>query len=146
MYASVIIYTLVALCGVMASPVQEAEVAPRAIEPRMPTFADIPFPRFPSHNKNHHNEKDSKGKGNGKGVDKNNGGGCDADSGTNTQLNACSAGSPYCCSSDGNGGHICSNTTACDQKVICCNNNNGFQICIGEIDFNVPVTINIIYD
>nr|WGD08209.1 hydrophobin [Trichoderma koningiopsis] len=130
MYSSVIIYALVALSGVMSSPVQD-EVAPRAIEPRMPTFADIPFPRFPSHNQNH---KDSKGK-DGKGKDSN--------SGTNTQLNACSAGNPYCCSSDGNGGHICANTTACEQKIICCNNNNGFQICIGEIDFNMPITINV---
>ncbi|RKL08602.1 hypothetical protein BFJ68_g9396 [Fusarium oxysporum] len=30
-----------------------------------------------------------------------------------------------------------------DSKVICCNNNNGYQMCIGEIDFNMPVTINI---
>lgn len=66
MYTSVIIYALVALSGVMSSPVQD-EVAPRAIEPRMPTFADIPFPRFPSHNQNH---KDSKGK-DGKGKDSN---------------------------------------------------------------------------
>ncbi|KAM0487059.1 hypothetical protein ACHAPX_000327 [Trichoderma viride] len=130
MYASIIIYALVALGGVMSSPVQD-EVAPRAIEPRMPTFADIPFPRFPSHNKH---QKD-------KGSNKNGASGCSPD--TNTQLNACSAGNPYCCSSDGNGGHVCANTTACDQKVICCNNNNGFQICIGEIDFNMPVTINI---
>ncbi|KAL9564108.1 hypothetical protein ACKAV7_011758 [Fusarium commune] len=27
--------------------------------------------------------------------------------------------------------------------VICCNNNMGYQVCIGEIDFNMPVTINI---
>lgn len=113
MYASVIIYTLVALSGVMSSPVQE-EVAPRAIEPRMPTFADIPFPRFPSHNKH---QKD-KGKGSNSRflhrllhigvlwililITENEASGCSPD--TNTQLNACSAGNPYCCSSDGNGG------------------------------------------
>lgn len=114
MYASVIIYTLVALSGVMSSPVQD-EVVPRAIGPRTPTFADIPFPRFPSHNQHH---KDSKGKDSNSRFSHqflhfgllwililttdNGGGGCS--SGTNTQLNACSAGSPYCCSSDGNGG------------------------------------------
>ncbi|KAL9564035.1 hypothetical protein ACKAV7_011809 [Fusarium commune] len=30
-----------------------------------------------------------------------------------------------------------------DSKIICCNNNMGYQMCIGEIDFNMPVTINI---
>ncbi|KAL7924338.1 hydrophobin 1 [Trichoderma austrokoningii] len=138
MYASVIIYALVALTGVMSSPAQEAEVMPRVIEPRMPTMADIPFPRFPSHNR--HGKDDHKNNHGEKGKDT----GCSTD--TNTQANLCSAGNPYCCSGDGNGGHICANTTACTEKVICCNNNNGFQICIGEIDFNVPVTINIIYE
>lgn len=111
MYASVIIYTLVALSGVMSSPVQD-EVVPRAIEPRMPTFADIPFPRFPSHNR-HQKDKDSNSRFLHHFVHicllwililttENGASGCS--SGTNTQLNACSAGNPYCCSSDGNGG------------------------------------------
>ncbi|KAL9470820.1 hypothetical protein ACSS6W_008761 [Trichoderma asperelloides] len=126
MYASVIFYTLAALNGIMASPVQEAEVEPRAIGPRAPSLGDIPFPAMPVRNHNSNAMGPS-------------GSGC----GTNTQTNACSAGSPYCCSSDGNGGHICSNTTACQQTIICCNNNNGFQICIGELDFNMPITINV---
>lgn len=43
----------------MSSPVQESEVMPRAIEPRMPSMADIPFPRFPSHS-GHHKDKGSR--------------------------------------------------------------------------------------
>ncbi|KAF3070103.1 hypothetical protein CFAM422_006806 [Trichoderma lentiforme] len=135
MYASVILYALVTLGGVMASPAQEPGVEPRAIERRVPTMADIPFPRFPTRNYNHnddHDGKDDDGKG------------CSSD--TNTQLNACSGGNPYCCSSNGKGGHACKNTTACEETIICCNNNNGFQICIGDIDFNVPITINIYED
>ncbi|KAH0522793.1 hypothetical protein TsFJ059_006584 [Trichoderma semiorbis] len=180
MYASVILYALVTLGGVMASPAQEPGVEPRAIERRVPTMADIPFPRFPTRNYNHNDGgkggkggkdgKDGKGhdgKGHdGKGRDgkdhdgkdhdgkdhdgKDHGGkgddgkGCSSD--TNTQVNACSGGNPYCCSSNGKGGHACKNTTACEETIICCNNNNGFQICIGDIDFNVPITINIYED
>lgn len=95
----------------MSSPVQD-EVAPRAIEPRMPTFADIPFPRFPSHNK-HQKDKGSNSMFLHQVLHidilciltlttENGASGCSPD--TNTQLNACSAGNPYCCSSDGNGG------------------------------------------
>lgn len=62
MYASVIVYTLAALGGVMSSVVPEAEVMPRAIAPRMPSMADIPFPRFPSLN-SHYNEKRHNDKG-----------------------------------------------------------------------------------
>jgi hypothetical protein len=62
MYASIIIYTLVALGSVMSSPVQD-EVVPRAIEPRMPNIGDIPFPRYPSHNR-HHNDKGNNDKNN----------------------------------------------------------------------------------
>ncbi|KAL6897438.1 hydrophobin [Trichoderma evansii] len=113
----------------MASPVQETEVEPRAIAPRAPSLADIPFPKMPARNPN----SNAMGKPSGSG----------SDCGTNTQTNACSAGNPYCCSSDGSGGHVCSNTTACDQTIICCNNNAGFQICIGDLDFNMPITINI---
>ncbi|KAK0766478.1 hypothetical protein N5P37_000203 [Trichoderma harzianum] len=165
MYASVILYALVTLGGAMASPAQEPGVEPRAIERRVPTMADIPFPRFPTRNYNHNDGgkggkggKDGKdGKGHdGKGHDgkdhdgKDHGGkdddgkGCSSD--TNTQVNACSGGNPYCCSSNGKGGHACKNTTACEETIICCNNNNGFQICIGDIDFNVPITINIYED
>lgn len=52
MYASVIFYTLAALHGIMASPVQETEVEPRAIAPRAPSLADIPFPKMPARNPN----------------------------------------------------------------------------------------------
>ncbi|KAH7150713.1 hypothetical protein DER46DRAFT_613830 [Fusarium sp. MPI-SDFR-AT-0072] len=40
---------------------------------------------------------------------------------------------------------LCAISNSCnsDSKVICCNNNMGYQVCIGEIDFNMPVTINI---
>ncbi|KAL5095329.1 hypothetical protein Trisim1_000105 [Trichoderma cf. simile WF8] len=131
MYASIIFYALVALNGVMASPVQGPEVEPRAIERRVPSMGDIPFPKFPARNKNSNKMGSNSGSSDCSG------------SGTNTQVNACSAGSPYCCSSDGNGGQTCSNTTACTETIICCNNNNGFQICIGDLDFNVPITINV---
>lgn len=51
MYASMILYTLVALNGIMASPFQEPEVEARAIGPRTPSVADIPFPKMPVRNK-----------------------------------------------------------------------------------------------
>jgi len=38
---------------------------------------------------------------------------------------------------------VLSQTLATPIHIICCNNNNGYQMCIGEIDFNMPVTINI---
>lgn len=50
MYASMILYTLVAINGIMASPVQEPEVEPRAIGPRTPSLGDIPFPKMPVRN------------------------------------------------------------------------------------------------
>ncbi|KAH6867779.1 hypothetical protein B0T10DRAFT_524179 [Thelonectria olida] len=125
MQASAILYCLVLLQGALATPIEgpAPEVERRDIEPRAPTPLDIPFPGFPARNR---------GKKGGKGDD------C-----ATQQSTLCSAGSPYCCISDGNGGHVCQNTTACTQTVICCNNNNGFQICIGDLDFNMPITINI---
>ncbi|KAH8665549.1 hypothetical protein BGZ61DRAFT_522519 [Ilyonectria robusta] len=141
-----IICSLVFLQGAMASPAAGPEPAPevlqpRSVERRMPTAMDIPFPRFPSRN---HNYNPYGGKGGGKGGNK--GGDKGKDCAPTTQTNACSAGNPYCCSSDGKGGQVCQNTTACQQTVICCNNNNGFQICIGDMDFNQPITINIYND
>ncbi|KAF4980043.1 hypothetical protein FZEAL_3905 [Fusarium zealandicum] len=124
------------LQGAMASPLGEPGqvLEPRDVEPEMlesrnierrsPGFGDIPWPTLPSKKKT------------GKGSD------C-ATSGSNTQTNMCSNGSPYCCTSDGNGGHTCQNSKTCTQTVICCNNNNGYQICMGDIDFNMPITINI---
>ncbi|KAH6970694.1 hypothetical protein BKA56DRAFT_678665 [Ilyonectria sp. MPI-CAGE-AT-0026] len=142
-----IICSFVFLQGVVASPAAGPEPAPevlqpRSVERRMPTAMDIPFPRFPARN---HHYNPYGGKGGGKGGHKGGDKGKDC-APTTTQTNACSAGNPYCCSSDGKGGQVCQNTTACQQTVICCNNNNGFQICIGDMDFNQPITINIYND
>ncbi|KAH7126135.1 hypothetical protein EDB81DRAFT_889838 [Dactylonectria macrodidyma] len=131
MHSSAILYGLVFLQAAVASPA-EPEAKRQALEPRMPGPGDIPFPRWPA--------KAPKSKGG-----KNNNKGC-APSGFTQQTSLCSAGNPYCCTSDGKGGQICQNTTACEQTVICCNNNNGFQICIGDLDFNVPITINVYLD
>ncbi|KAJ4307582.1 hypothetical protein N0V84_012629 [Fusarium piperis] len=146
MHASILLYSMVFLRGAMTSPVAEPvqgpDVEPRAMERRSPTSGDIPFPRFPSRKPKVHE-----------------GGDCSTGGGSTSQSNLCSAGNPYCCTSDGKGGksldrlfdtrhscfsgNVCSNSSTCEQTVICCNNNNGFQICIGDIDFNMPITINI---
>ncbi|KAH7114620.1 hypothetical protein EDB81DRAFT_893163 [Dactylonectria macrodidyma] len=144
MHASALFYGLVFLQAAVASPVvepigPEPEVKPRDIEPRMPGPGDIPFPRWPAKNPNYKRGYNNDNNNHNKNKDCSTGG-------SNQQTNICSAGAPYCCTSDGNGGHICQNTTACEQTVICCNNNNGFQICIGDMDFNVPITINVYYD
>ncbi|KAF7556558.1 hypothetical protein G7Z17_g1361 [Cylindrodendrum hubeiense] len=112
-----------------APPVLEG----RSVGRRTPTAMDIPFPRFPARNRDNNGGKGGGGGGGGKNNGNNKD--CASTPSTSTQSNLCSAGNPYCCSSDGNG--------ACQQTVICCNNNNGFQICIGDLDFNVPITINI---
>ncbi|EMT64831.1 hypothetical protein NOF04DRAFT_16637 [Fusarium oxysporum II5] len=139
MHASTILYGLVFLQGAMASPVGNvaaADVEPRATEPegletrdierRAPALGDMPFPAFPSLKK--------KGQSGGS-----------KDCSSNDQTAVCSSGSAYCCSPDGNGGTKCAISDSCntDSKIICCNNNSGYQMCIGEIDFNMPVTINI---
>ncbi|PNP60713.1 hypothetical protein FNYG_14556 [Fusarium nygamai] len=139
MHASTILYGLVFLQGAMASPVGKAGptgVEPRAtelegletrdIEPRAPALGDLPFPSVPA-------------------LKKRGQGGGSSDCPSNQQTNQCSSGSAYCCSPDGNGGTKCAISDSCnsDSKVICCNNNMGYQMCIGEIDFNMPVTINI---
>ncbi|KAK2732656.1 hypothetical protein FQN57_002586 [Myotisia sp. PD_48] len=60
------------------------------------------------------------------------------------QTNNCQTGIPYCCSTE-SGKHNCVKSAVnCQQQVICCNNNFGFQMCIGDIDFNMPITINIV--
>ncbi|EXK25364.1 hypothetical protein FOXG_17644 [Fusarium oxysporum f. sp. lycopersici 4287] len=138
MHASTILYGLVFLQGAMASPVGNVAadgVEPRAaepegletrdIKPRAPSLGDLPLPKMPSLKK--------KGQG---------GGSSDC---SNQQTSVCSSGSAYCCSPDGNGGTKCTISDSCnvDSKIICCNNNMGYQMCIGEIDFNMPVTINI---
>ncbi|KAF4439813.1 hydrophobin [Fusarium albosuccineum] len=111
MQPTTLLYGVLFLQGAMASPVAdpapEVGIETRALEPRGPTAGDIPFPRFPSRKPKGH-------------------GGSDCSTGGSVQQsNLCSAGNPYCCSSDGKGGHVCSNTSACEQTVICCNNNNG---------------------
>ncbi|WAO96822.1 Hypothetical protein NCS54_01450900 [Fusarium falciforme] len=123
MHASTILYSLVLLQGAMASPISDSTVGveTRDIEPRAPALGDFPFPKLPA----------VKRKGQGGGSD------CP------TQTNLCSSGTPYCCTTDGNGVQSCSNSEVCTSRVICCNNNGGYQICIGDIDFNMPVTINI---
>ncbi|KAN0082046.1 hypothetical protein V8E54_003344 [Elaphomyces granulatus] len=61
-----------------------------------------------------------------------------------TQSNQCSTGVPYCCSPNSSGGNNCvQSDVSCNQQVICCNNNVGMQLCIGGIDFNMPITFNI---
>ncbi|KAH8645935.1 hypothetical protein BGZ60DRAFT_535808 [Tricladium varicosporioides] len=63
---------------------------------------------------------------------------------TTSQNTQCSSGIPYCCSTGGDGGHTCVNGVVnCQQTVICCNNAIGMQVCIGNIDFNMPITINV---
>ncbi|KAL2375852.1 hypothetical protein RJZ90_007862 [Blastomyces dermatitidis] len=87
------------------------------------------------------------------------------------QTNQCSTGVPYCCSTEGGCkcsnhkyppeesglkrrqcfanqsaplAHNCVNShVECTQTVICCNNNFGFQVCMGDIDFNMPINIEI---
>ncbi|KAH7309107.1 hypothetical protein B0I35DRAFT_515443 [Stachybotrys elegans] len=63
--------------------------------------------------------------------------------GYNNQVNECSAGNPFCCSPDGKGGNFCTISDSCDQTIICCSNFNGYQLCIGDLDFTIPVTINV---
>ncbi|KAF5976380.1 hydrophobin [Fusarium coicis] len=139
---SAIFYGLAVLQGAVASPVAEpaVEVEERDIEPRAPSMGDIPWPRLPALRRAK------------KGSDQN----CPAP--TNNQGNACSSGTQYCCTTAADGTQTCSNSEVCNAKIICCNNNSGvgtpsrsscvahsdqFQMCIGEIDFNAPVTINI---
>ncbi|KAM5346002.1 hypothetical protein ACJ41O_011863 [Fusarium nematophilum] len=126
---STVLYGFALLQGAMASPINEpaAEVETRDIEPRAPSLGDIPWPRMPAL------RRKAKGKG-----DKD----CPSTPATQ-QGNNCSSGTQYCCTTDSNGVQTCSNSEVCNAKIICCNNNSGFQMCIGEIDFNAPVTINI---
>ncbi|KAF2670212.1 hypothetical protein BT63DRAFT_439292 [Microthyrium microscopicum] len=76
------------------------------------------------------------------GVNPSSAAGCSNSS--NQQSNQCSSGVPYCCSPDGDGGHNCENSAVnCKQTVICCNNGGGMQLCLGNIDFNMPITLNV---
>ncbi|KAM5357057.1 hypothetical protein ACJZ2D_016659 [Fusarium nematophilum] len=135
MHFSTVLYGFALLQGAMASPINEpvAEVEARDIEPRTPQLGDIPWPNVPA-------LKKKAGKGGGDGGDD-----CTSTGGgdSNGQGNYCSSGTQYCCTTDANGVQTCDNSDVCNAKIICCNNNAGFQMCIGDIDFNMPVTINI---
>ncbi|RGP72492.1 hydrophobin [Fusarium sporotrichioides] len=120
------------LQGAFATPFAEAavEVETRDIVPRAPTVGDLPLPRLPALRR-------------ATAAAKKTGKDCPSSPPDNQQGNACSSGTQFCCTTDGNGVQTCSNSEVCNAKIICCNNNSGFQMCIGEIDFNAPVTINI---
>ncbi|KAL2669825.1 hypothetical protein Neosp_015270 [[Neocosmospora] mangrovei] len=140
MHFSTVLYGFALLQGAMASPLSEpgAEVEARDIEPRTPQLGDIPYPNMPAMGKK--GRKGGKGGKNGKGGSDE----CTPTGGdSNSQTNQCSSGTQYCCTTDANGVQTCENSEVCNAKIICCNNNSGFQMCIGEIDFNMPVTINI---
>ncbi|KAI8649444.1 hypothetical protein LRP88_11383 [Fusarium phalaenopsidis] len=147
MHFSTVLYGFALLQGAMASPINEpvAEVEARDIEPRTPQLGDIPWPRMPTLKKKA--GKGGKGGKDGKGGKGGKDGGdeCTSTGGgdSNGQGNYCSSGTQYCCTTDANGVQTCDNSEVCNAKIICCNNNSGFQMCIGEIDFNAPVTINI---
>ncbi|WZH40852.1 hydrophobin [Fusarium acuminatum] len=130
MQLSTLFYGFSLLQGAMATPVAEpaAEVETRDIEPKGLVVGDIPWPRMPALRQVSKRDVDSKD--------------CSAPP-ANQQGNACSSGTQYCCTTGADGVQTCTDSEICNAKVICCNNNSGFQMCIGEIDFNAPVTINI---
>ncbi|KAJ4130298.1 hypothetical protein NW768_007281 [Fusarium equiseti] len=132
MQLSTLFLSIAMLQGAIATPVVEpaAEVETRDLAPRAPALGDLPWPKLPTLKRA---KKGAKG-------------GSDCGSSNppeNQQTTACSSGTQFCCTTDGSGTQTCSNSEVCNAKIICCNNNNGFQMCIGEIDFNAPVTINI---
>ncbi|EGD89491.1 hypothetical protein H112_03116 [Trichophyton rubrum D6] len=62
------------------------------------------------------------------------------------QGNLCKTGDSYCCDEKDGKNTCIKSRTSCDQKVICCNNDNGYQFCMGDINFNMPITFNIDVD
>ncbi|SPJ75677.1 related to hydrophobin [Fusarium torulosum] len=123
----------VLLQGAVASPISDsAGVETRDVEPRAPGPGDFPWPRLPALRRA---TTSSAAKGSGKD--------CPSAPPTTSQGNACSSGTQFCCTTNSDGTQSCANSEVCNAKIICCNNNNGFQMCIGEVDFNAPVTINI---
>ncbi|EGD99035.1 hypothetical protein TESG_06395 [Trichophyton tonsurans CBS 112818] len=62
------------------------------------------------------------------------------------QGNLCKTGDSYCCDEKDGKNTCIKSRTSCDQKVICCNNDNGYQFCMGDINFNMPITFNIDMD
>ncbi|KAF9775699.1 hypothetical protein IL306_006178 [Fusarium sp. DS 682] len=130
MQLSTFCYGLALLQGAMASPIAEpaAVVETRDIDPSGPNFGDFPWPRMPALRQVAKRDLSSTN--------------CPAPPATQ-QGNVCSLGTQFCCTTDANGVQTCTDSKICNAKVICCNNNNGFQMCIGEVDFNAPMTINI---
>ncbi|EEP81697.1 predicted protein [Uncinocarpus reesii 1704] len=58
------------------------------------------------------------------------------------QVNSCSTGEPYCCSTD-SGKHNCVKSTVnCQQKVICCNNNFGGPP--SKVNFYLPLIARVV--
>ncbi|KAF4447237.1 hypothetical protein F53441_9224 [Fusarium austroafricanum] len=130
MQLSTLFYGLALLQGAKALPATEpaAEVETQDIEPSGPAPIDIPWPRMPALRKIEERDVSSRH--------------CPAPP-ANQQGNACSSGTQYCCTTSADGVQTCTDSETCNAKIICCNNNSGFQMCIGEVDFNAPVTINI---
>ncbi|KAH8837614.1 hypothetical protein MCOR27_001648 [Pyricularia oryzae] len=60
-----------------------------------------------------------------------------------TQKTLCSTGTSYCCVSEARGNTCIDATTKCDHTVVCCNNANGSQMCMGDVNFNMPMAINM---
>ncbi|EFR04365.1 hypothetical protein MGYG_07373 [Nannizzia gypsea CBS 118893] len=58
------------------------------------------------------------------------------------QGNLCQTGESYCCNEE-DGKNVCNKSgVSCDQTVVCCNNYDGNQFCMGDINFNMPITFN----
>ncbi|TLD23117.1 hypothetical protein PspLS_07626 [Pyricularia sp. CBS 133598] len=68
---------------------------------------------------------------------------CPSTGGDMTQKTLCSTGISYCCVSEARGNTCIDATTKCDHTVVCCNNANGSQMCMGDVNFNMPMTINM---
>ncbi|KAK2820076.1 hypothetical protein FQN49_007746 [Arthroderma sp. PD_2] len=62
------------------------------------------------------------------------------------QGNLCRTGDSFCCDEKHGKNSCIKSHTSCDQKVICCNNDNGYQFCVGDINFNMPITFDIDID
>ncbi|KAM5442778.1 hypothetical protein MferCBS31731_002164 [Microsporum ferrugineum] len=62
------------------------------------------------------------------------------------QGNLCKTGDSYCCNEEHGKNTCVKSRTSCEQKVICCNNDHGYQFCMGDINFNMPITFNINFD
>ncbi|KAF5676549.1 hydrophobin [Fusarium heterosporum] len=128
MLFSTLSFGFVLLQGVTASPVSDtARIETHDVGPRAAPIANLPWPGLPALRR----------------ADKSVTSGKKDCPGTSQQGNACSSGTQYCCTTSSDGSSTCAHSEVCTAKIICCNNNSGYQMCIGEVDFNGPVTINI---